>query len=149
MRKSLILFGLLGALSALPVGAQSLENQLLSQLQAEGYSEIDMRRTLLGRLRITALTETHEREIVINPRTGEVLRDYVEEREDESWFESDDEDDSDDDGQGDDDSDDGADDDSDEDEDDDSDDEDDEDEDDDSDDDGDDDGEDDDGDADD
>jgi len=35
-----------------------------------------MQRTLLGRLRIVASDGTRRREIIINPNTGEVLRDY-------------------------------------------------------------------------
>ncbi|WP_179141857.1 PepSY domain-containing protein [Salibaculum halophilum] len=69
------------ALTASPALAQSVEEQVRSQLSAQGFTEIDMRRTLLGRLRVVATSETHRREIVINPGSGAILRDYWEERD--------------------------------------------------------------------
>jgi hypothetical protein len=64
------------ALSAAPAFAQSVEDQVLTQLQAQGFVEITMRRTLLGRLRVVAANERYRRELVINPNTGAILRDY-------------------------------------------------------------------------
>ena len=69
-------------------------------------------RTWLGRIRIEAESGTHEREIVFNQRTGEILRDFWEELEDDDEVEeseeageegSDDGDDSEDEDEGDDD----------------------------------------------
>lgn len=46
-----------------------------SALSQQGYSQVEVIRTLLGRTRIVATNEQGVRELVINPRTGEVLRD--------------------------------------------------------------------------
>lgn len=45
------------------------------QLQAQGYTSVDSSYTWLGRLRIFARQGDLRREIVINPNTGEILRD--------------------------------------------------------------------------
>lgn len=64
------------ALSATPAFAESIKEQVQSQLQAQGFTSIEIQRTLLGRMRIVASDGTRRREIIINPITGEVLRDY-------------------------------------------------------------------------
>ena len=46
-------------------------------LQADGYREIRISSTFLGRLRFVATKPNMRREIVINPNTGVVLRDYI------------------------------------------------------------------------
>ena len=48
----------------------------------QGYVEFTVVRTLLGRIKIVALNGTTYREIVINPTTGEILRDYWRDRDD-------------------------------------------------------------------
>jgi hypothetical protein len=60
-----------------PVLAQQPETvaQVLRALRSQGYHEIWFERTLLNRVRITAETQDSSREIVIDPRTGEILRD--------------------------------------------------------------------------
>jgi len=58
--------------------ADSLEDTIVDQLQKQGYSDVRVGRTLLGRTRIVAEGEGREREIVVNPRTGEILRDVWE-----------------------------------------------------------------------
>jgi hypothetical protein len=72
------------ALSAAPALAQSVEDQVLTQLQAQGFVEITMNRTLLGRLRVVATNDRYRRELVINPNTGAILRDYWEETSDDA-----------------------------------------------------------------
>jgi uncharacterized membrane protein YgcG len=67
---------LAAALAAAPVAAASLEEQVVNQLREQGFTEIRMSRTLLGRVRITAEGRGYEREIILNPRTGEILRDF-------------------------------------------------------------------------
>ena len=61
---------------ATPLAAQTVEESILSQLSDQGFSEFETRRTLLGRIRIVAYGNGLIREIVINPTTGEILRDY-------------------------------------------------------------------------
>lgn len=63
------------ALQAAAVQAQSLQASVEQQLTAQGYRDIDMSRTLLGRARFEARKGDMTRVIVVNPNTGEVLRD--------------------------------------------------------------------------
>ncbi len=46
------------------------------QLSLDGYEEMTISRTWLGRTRIVAEKGDIKREIILNSRTGEVLRDY-------------------------------------------------------------------------
>jgi hypothetical protein len=64
-------------LSFAPDGAhaQTVEDQVTEQLLAQGYEDITFSRTLLRRLRVVALSETSERELILNPTTGQILRD--------------------------------------------------------------------------
>ena len=64
------------------VAAQSVEQQIVSQLAAQGFTRIEISRTLLGRTKLKAYSPNLERELVFNPATGEILRDYWEERDD-------------------------------------------------------------------
>ena len=67
---------LVAMLLAAPVAAETLQDQLTAQLRAQGYHSITASSTWLGRLRVMALIGNERREIVINPYTGEILRDY-------------------------------------------------------------------------
>ena len=51
--------------------------RIVAELREEGYSEIRVSRTLLGRMRFLAETGDRQREIVVNPATGLILRDYI------------------------------------------------------------------------
>ena len=70
-------FLLILCLSLAPVAAvaQTIEEQLTDQLIAQGYDDITFSRTLLRRLRVVAISETDERELILNPTTGQILRD--------------------------------------------------------------------------
>lgn len=57
--------------------AASYEDSVVTQLRAQGYGKISIERTLLGRVRILAQMGATKREIILNPRTGEILRDIV------------------------------------------------------------------------
>ncbi|NOR63706.1 MAG: hypothetical protein GQ535_14590 [Rhodobacteraceae bacterium] len=50
---------------------------LLTELVADGFTYIEVHRTFLGRARFVAYTATEIREVVINPASGEILRDLV------------------------------------------------------------------------
>ena len=52
------------------------ERQVIDQLRDQGFSEFRVSRTLLGRTMIVATNREYRREIVINPATGVILRDY-------------------------------------------------------------------------
>lgn len=57
--------------------AETPQDRLLAALVAEGYTIEQTERTWLGRLRIIAIKGDLRREVVINPGTGEVLRDIA------------------------------------------------------------------------
>ena len=57
--------------------AATFQDAVVAQLRDQGYSDIVVERTLLGRIRIVAVLGDSRREIILNPRTGEVLRDVV------------------------------------------------------------------------
>ena len=59
--------------------AGPVEDQIVARLSEQGYTTIKMSRTLLGRRRIVAIGAERRREIIFNPRTGEILRDFWEE----------------------------------------------------------------------
>lgn len=59
--------------------AGPVEDQIVARLSEQGYTAIKMSRTLLGRRRIVAIGAERRREIIFNPRTGEILRDFWEE----------------------------------------------------------------------
>ncbi|MFZ3581070.1 PepSY domain-containing protein [Loktanella sp. DJP18] len=63
--------------------AQSVQDQIMTQLTAQGFTRIEVSRTLLGRVKIEARSPTLERELVFNPSTGEILRDYWQDRDDD------------------------------------------------------------------
>lgn len=58
-----------------PVRAADFADYVIRQLQAQGFTEFDTSTTLLGRTRIVASGDIGTREIVLNPVTGEILRD--------------------------------------------------------------------------
>ena len=66
-------------LVALPLAgwAQSVEDQIVSQLRAQGFEKIEVSRSLLGRTVLRATSDQFDREMVFNPATGEILRDLV------------------------------------------------------------------------
>ena len=55
--------------------AGTVEQKLLASLQAQGYVVVEQSYTFLGRLHVVARIGDVQREIVVNPGTGEVLRD--------------------------------------------------------------------------
>ena len=55
--------------------ATTVEDGIVAQLTKQGFSSISSEKTWLGRVRILAKRKDGSREIVINPRTGEILRD--------------------------------------------------------------------------
>ncbi|MFV0303381.1 MAG: hypothetical protein ACK5IP_21360 [Paracoccus sp. (in: a-proteobacteria)] len=51
--------------------------QVSQQLSSQGYGRIEVRRTLLGKVVVIAHGHGHQREIVIDPRNGALLRDLI------------------------------------------------------------------------
>ena len=68
----------LTAASVVRADVNPIEQRLVASLTAQGYAIVEEGYTWLGRLRIVADNGVLRREIVINPGTGEVLRDYAE-----------------------------------------------------------------------
>lgn len=66
---------LAAALLAAGPAFADFEDQVRRQLQQQGFKQIDVSSTLLGRTRIFASKKDGSREIILNPRTGEILRD--------------------------------------------------------------------------
>ncbi|WP_321364729.1 hypothetical protein [uncultured Celeribacter sp.] len=95
MHRRLFITGLTAVvLTAAPALAQttSVVDQVIAQLKSQGYTKITMGRTFLGRTRIVAQNDEMRREIIINPATGEVLRDYWEVEDDDHDNDDDDDD---------------------------------------------------------
>lgn len=65
------------ALGAASAAAATYEQRLMAHLRTLGYGEITLSFTLLGRAQIVAVSKDDTREIVLNPRTGEILRDVA------------------------------------------------------------------------
>lgn len=55
--------------------AATAADQIVAQLRDQGFSGIEVERTWLGRTRILAKRGDATREIILNPATGEILRD--------------------------------------------------------------------------
>ena len=76
MMKRLLLSIALMLSVALPAQAETITDRILAQLVLQGYTVLEQNRTWLGRERILAENDQIRREIVFNPGTGEILRDY-------------------------------------------------------------------------
>ena len=81
MKRLLLAMALLAGLTGAGL-ARTVEERLIAGLRDQGYVILEDGYTFLGRLRIVAENGQYHREIVVNPGTGEVLRDYVVERGD-------------------------------------------------------------------
>ena len=64
--------------SALAQTLLTPRDRVIAALEEQGYQVTRVRKTWLGRVQIRARAGDLRREIVLNPNTGEVLRDYVE-----------------------------------------------------------------------
>lgn len=77
MRRRRFIISLVGALMlAGPAFAETVQDRIVAQLGRQGFDRITISTTFLGRVRIVAQSATQRREIIFNPRTGEILRDY-------------------------------------------------------------------------
>ena len=76
MKRRFFIAGLAaGVAFAAPALAQSIVDSILRQLKQQGFRSIVQETTLLGRVRITAERKDGFREIIVNPKTSEILRD--------------------------------------------------------------------------
>lgn len=77
-KRHIVLTLLSAALSASsPAFAQSQLDRVVSDLRSENYDTITIKRTFLGRIRVYGSGSAGVREVILNPSTGEVLRDYA------------------------------------------------------------------------
>lgn len=76
-RKKFVGALVVGAMSAAPAMADVYSERIVQQLEAQGFRSISTERTWLGRTRITAEGRAGQREIIVNPNTGEILRDLL------------------------------------------------------------------------
>ena len=76
MRKILLALAILAA-SALPGRADTPEELIVAALEVQGYHLVQRDRTWLGRIWIVVESDEVRREIVFNPGTGEIMRDYA------------------------------------------------------------------------
>ena len=72
-----LLFLVLAPVPALADRTDDVRDYIVRELREDGYRDIRVSRTLLGRMRFTASRNDARREIVVNPRTGEIIRDYI------------------------------------------------------------------------
>ncbi|MCR9109936.1 hypothetical protein [Marivita sp. XM-24bin2] len=84
MQRRQIITGLLASV-VLPATAfaQTAEDQVIDQLKRQGYRRITLGSTFLGRTRIVATGPRGRREIILNPSTGAILRDYLDRSDDD------------------------------------------------------------------
>jgi hypothetical protein len=75
MNRRRLLVSAAAVLVAGPAFAQDYAGSVVAQLRRQGFDAITREVTLLGRVRIIASRGDGRREIIINPKTGEILRD--------------------------------------------------------------------------
>ena len=75
-RKFLVLVTAFSLSGTMPAWADK-QDDIVERLIEAGFGDIEITRTLLGRVRITGTKGNMWRELVINPRTGEILRDVT------------------------------------------------------------------------
>lgn len=76
-RKKFVGALVVGAMGAAPAMADVFSERIVQQLEQQGFTSISTERTWLGRTRITAEGSAGQREIIVNPNTGEILRDLL------------------------------------------------------------------------
>lgn len=67
----------MAVLAAAPVLAETVVERIERELVQQGFTTIKSHRTWLGRVLIDATNATEKREIVVNPTSGEILRDFT------------------------------------------------------------------------
>jgi len=79
MKRRNFLIGSAAAAALALAGGQAMASgyaeDVIAQLTKQGYGAIEVETTWLGRVHITARRDGGMRDIVLNPRTGEILRD--------------------------------------------------------------------------
>lgn len=83
MKRRRLLLSIAGFAStlALPAAARDVESDVTTRLAREGFRIASRRRTWLGRVLIKARKGKLWREVVFDPTTGDILRDFIDEAE--------------------------------------------------------------------
>ncbi len=55
----------------------TVRDYYVRELREDGYASVQVSRTFLGRMRFLGRKPGYRREIIVNPRNGAVLRDYI------------------------------------------------------------------------
>lgn len=76
-RKKFVGALVVGAMGGAPAMADVFSDRIVQQLEDQGFKGISTERTWLGRTRIVAEGRDGQREIIVNPHTGEILRDLM------------------------------------------------------------------------
>ncbi|HPD92108.1 MAG: hypothetical protein H6900_09765 [Rhodobacter sp.] len=63
--------------SAQAAWATDVQDPVVARLRNEGYSQVEVSRTWLGRTRILASGPQGQREVILSRNSGEVLRDHM------------------------------------------------------------------------
>ncbi len=74
-RRTLLAYAVVAALGGTAAYGQDASEVLIGQLEDQGFRIVLIENTWLGRIRILAEKIGGTREIVLNPNTGEILRD--------------------------------------------------------------------------
>lgn len=74
-RRKILALVLGGLMAALPASAKGVADEIARQMSRQGFRNISIEETWLGRTRITGTRNGGSREIIMNPKTGEILRD--------------------------------------------------------------------------
>ena len=74
-RRQFLFVGTAAALFPGAAFAKDFADRIVRRLRKQGYTDISSSRTFLGRVRIVAWRGDESREIILNPYTGEILRD--------------------------------------------------------------------------
>ena len=74
-RRQFLFVGTAAALVPGAAFAKDFADKIVRRLRQQGYTDISSSRTFLGRVRIVAWRGGESREIILNPYTGEILRD--------------------------------------------------------------------------
>ena len=77
MSRRLLLIACAVAVTAAPAFAENYAQRIERELRNQGFTQMKVHHTWLGRVLIDARSHTQKREIVVNPHTGEILRDYT------------------------------------------------------------------------
>lgn len=76
MRRRVFLAALVGGMAAAGMAeARDRSDDIVRELKRNGYRVTEVGRTFLGRVRILVTRDGGRREIIVNPVTGEILRD--------------------------------------------------------------------------